>query len=96
MVLLDKKHIDNLSQLAQIEVSDDEVDHYIEDCSAILDFVNEIQSINTDNVAPLNHALDATQRLRQDKVTENNQQDTLEAICEHIDSHLYAVPKVIE
>lgn len=96
MVTLDKNRIDALSKLAQIEVSEEECADYIKDCSTILAFVNQIQSVNTEDIAPLSHALDAVQRLRLDEVTETNQRDALEQLSEHIESHLYAVPKVIE
>lgn len=95
-MILDKKNIEALSRLAKIEVNDNEVDQYVTDCSTILDFVNQIQSVNTDKISPLNHPLEIQQRLREDAVSEKNQREALESLCDHIESHLYTVPKVIE
>ncbi|EPN60185.1 asparaginyl/glutamyl-tRNA amidotransferase subunit C [Pseudomonas syringae pv. actinidiae ICMP 19096] len=42
------------------------------------------------------HPLEATQRLREDAVTERNRRDTYQAIAPAVQDGLYLVPKVIE
>jgi aspartyl-tRNA(Asn)/glutamyl-tRNA(Gln) amidotransferase subunit C len=95
-VILDKTDIAALSKLAKIAVNDNETQDYLKECSMILDFVQQIQSVNTDNIAPLSNPLEQTQRLREDIVTEGNMQAKSEPLSDHIDDHLYTVPKVID
>ena len=53
-------------------------------------------TIDTDNVAPMAHPLDQTQRLRTDQVSEINQREAFQAIAPQVEANLYLVPKVIE
>jgi len=62
----------------------------------ILGLIDQMQSVNTDNVEPLAHAFDAVQRLRKDEVTESNHRDELQKIAPETDQGLFLVPKVIE
>jgi len=52
--------------------------------------------VDTENVAPLAHAFDAVQRLREDRVTETNRRDELQQIAPETKDGLFLVPKVIE
>ena len=64
--------------------------------SNILNLIDQMQSVNTDDVSPLAHAFDAVQRLREDKVTETDQRDELQKIAPETEEGLFLVPKVIE
>jgi len=58
--------------------------------------IDQMQSVDTSQVAPMAHPFDATQRLRADIVTETNQRDYLQLNAPATQSGLYLVPKVIE
>jgi len=64
--------------------------------SNILNLIDQMQSVNTDDVVPLAHAFDTAQRLREDKVTETDQRDELQKIAPEAEDGLFLVPKVIE
>ena len=57
---------------------------------------DQLQSLDTEGVAPLSHPLDATQRLRADEVTETNQRDTFQRCAPAVENGLYLVPRVVE
>jgi aspartyl-tRNA(Asn)/glutamyl-tRNA(Gln) amidotransferase subunit C len=44
----------------------------------------------------MSHAQDVTQRLREDKVTEDNQRELFQSIAPQVEGGLYLVPQVIE
>jgi len=52
--------------------------------------------VNTDHVLPMANPLDATQRLRDDEVTEPDQREHFLAIAPATEDGLYLVPRVIE
>jgi aspartyl-tRNA(Asn)/glutamyl-tRNA(Gln) amidotransferase subunit C len=52
--------------------------------------------VDTHDVEPMANPLDATQRLRPDKVTQSNRRDAFQAIAPAVENGLYLVPKVIE
>lgn len=75
------------------------IDHSIvEDLNKILQFVSKISEINTENVEPMLHAKDMTQRLRKDIVTEPNEVDAMQQLvpADATAAGLYLVPKVVE
>jgi aspartyl-tRNA(Asn)/glutamyl-tRNA(Gln) amidotransferase subunit C len=55
-----------------------------------------MQAVDTTGIAPMSHAQDVTQRLREDKVTESNQRELFQSIAPQVEAGLYLVPQVIE
>jgi aspartyl-tRNA(Asn)/glutamyl-tRNA(Gln) amidotransferase subunit C len=55
-----------------------------------------MSAVDTENVSPMAHPLDTTQRLRKDEVTETNQREHFQQIAPSVEEGLYLVPKVIE
>lgn len=95
-MILSDAEIRKIAHLARIEVSDEDVADLQPRLSKILTMIEHMDSVNTDNVAPLSHPIDAVQRLRLDEVTEVNQRDTFQAIAPNAAHGLYFVPLVIE
>jgi aspartyl-tRNA(Asn)/glutamyl-tRNA(Gln) amidotransferase subunit C len=93
---IDKSEIEKLSRLARISVSDQDSEDVAERITRILGLVDQLQAVDTTDVAPMSHPLDARQRLRADEVTEINQRDAFQAIAPNAEQGLYLVPKVIE
>lgn len=93
---LDKSDIDKIAWLARLSISDADIPNYIHDVSNILDMVEKMNSVNTDNIEPLSHPLEITARLREDKVTEIDQRAHFQEIAPAVDNGYYLVPKVIE
>lgn len=93
---LDTKEIQQLAQLARININDAMVDEVAGNIDNILELVDQLQSVNTEGVEPMSHPMDAVQRLRVDEVTENNQREALQAIAPATDKGLFLVPKVID
>ena len=55
-----------------------------------------MEAVDVSAIAPMSHAQDVVQRLREDAVTEGNQRERLLVIAPQVDAGLYLVPKVIE
>ena len=85
-----------IAHLARLGIEDAAIDDYARDLSRILDLVAEMNTVDTEGVAPMAHPLDAAQRLRPDAITETNQRDRFQAIAPDVEAGLYRVPKVIE
>ncbi len=93
---LDKSDIDKIAWLARLSISDADIPNYIHDVSNILDLVEKMNSVNTDNIEPMSHPLEITARLREDKVTEVDQRAHFQEIAPAVDNGHYLVPKVIK
>ena len=82
--------------MARLQIKQDEVEQYATDLSNIISLVEQMNEVDTQDILPMAHPLDAVQRLREDKVTEENQRDKFQAIAPSAEKGLYLVPKVIE
>ncbi len=93
---LKTEDVKNIAHLARLAIDEDSVAEYASDLSNILDLVEQMNQVNTDNVQPMAHPMDAMQRLRDDEVSEPNQRDKFQSIAPDVENGLYRVPKVIE
>ena len=60
----DVRHVAKLSRL---KLSDEQVAHFAEQLSAVLEHVSKLSELNVDNVEPLAHPLDLRNVLREDR-----------------------------
>ena len=93
---LDEKAIRKVARLSRIKLNDAEIVPMQDKLNIILGMVEELQSVNTDNVEPLASAMEIIQPLRKDKVTDG---DILEKILANAPEELqkfFVVPKVVE
>jgi len=93
---LDKQDVEKIAHLARIAINNDDVPTYAQNLSSILDLVEQMNSVDTDDVEPMAHPTDAVQRLREDEVRETNQRERFQSIAPQVEDGLYLVPKVIE
>ena len=93
---MDKAEGERIAHLARLAINPDDVPRYATDLSEILEMVSQMNAVDTDDVAPMAHPLDARQRLRPDRITEKNQREHFQATAPTVESGLYLVPKVIE
>ncbi|MBK9185391.1 MAG: Asp-tRNA(Asn)/Glu-tRNA(Gln) amidotransferase subunit GatC [Moraxellaceae bacterium] len=88
--------INKIAHLARLGLSDDEKSRYNDSLNNIMGLIDELQAVNTTGIEPLAHALEVTQPLRTDVVSEQNQREAYQQIAPATQDGLYLVPKVIE
>jgi aspartyl-tRNA(Asn)/glutamyl-tRNA(Gln) amidotransferase subunit C len=96
MMSLDAKEVEKIAHLARLAISAADVPEYARNLSRILDLVEQMNAVDTDDVTPMAHPLELSQRLRPDQVTESDQREHFQAIAPRVEDGLYLVPKVIE
>lgn len=90
------KDLEKIARLAYLDIDSEHSSKLTQEISAIMDFVEQLRSVKTSEVAPLFHPFALHQRLRTDEVTEADCIAELEAIAPMFEDNLYLVPKVIE
>ena len=93
---IERQEIEKLATLSRIETNESTITEVSQRLSSVLDLVDQLQAINTEGVDAMSHPMQATQRLREDEVTELNRREALQAIAPEIEDGLFLVPKVIE
>ena len=85
-----------IADLARIEVSDAAAAALQQQLNGIFDLIEQMRAVDTAGVEPMAHALDITQRLREDRVTETDRHALFQSVAPQVEDGLYLVPKVIE
>jgi len=94
---LTREQIESIAALARLELSAAELPVYQKSLSRILEFVGALERADTASVAPMAHPLPGlTQRLRPDRVTEQDHHAEYQQGAPQVAAGLYLVPKVIE
>ncbi len=93
---LDKDQVQHIAVLSRLKISDQEFDQTVDKLSRIVDFVDQLSQADTENVVPMAHPLNESQRLREDVVTEPNDRDHVQQNTASVEDGLYLVPKVLE
>ena len=93
---LERSDVEKIAHLARLGLNEAEIPQTTATLNNILGLIDAMQAVDTEGVEPLAHPLEATQRLRADQVTEQNQRDAYQAVAPAVQDGLYLVPKVIE
>jgi aspartyl-tRNA(Asn)/glutamyl-tRNA(Gln) amidotransferase subunit C len=88
--------VEKVARLARLAMNDQELQAAQAQLNNIFGLIAEMQAVDTKGIAPMSHAQDVAQRLREDKVTEPNQREAFQAIAPQVENGLYLVPQVIE
>ena len=86
----------NIAELVQLRVDDADLEQLAEGMRNILALADQMQAINTEGVEPVSNPLDATQKLRSDAVTEENQRELFQSLAPATEAGLYLVPRVVD
>lgn len=93
---LDRSDVEKIAHLARMALDEAQIASYATDLSNILDLVEQLEAVDTSNVTPMAHPLHMAQRLRDDRVTEENHREAYQAVAPKVEAGLFLVPKVIE
>lgn len=94
MLTLDE--VRRIADLARIEVPDADVAALQQQLNGIFGLIEQMRAVDTAGVEPMAHAIDLTQRLREDAVTEEDRHALYQEGAPQVEAGLYLVPKVIE
>ena len=95
-MIIERQEIEKLATLARIAIDDSTINEVTERLGSVLELVDQLQAADTSGVDPMSHHLQATQRLREDEVSELNQREALQTTAPDTEDCLFLVPKVIE
>ncbi len=88
--------VEKVARLARLAMTNQELQAAQAQLNNIFGLIAEMQAVDTKGIAPMSHAQDLAQRLREDKVTETDQREAFQAIAPQVEHGLYLVPQVIE
>lgn len=92
---LNQEEVRHVAKLARLNISDDEVALFTEQLGSILEYVAQLDKVDTENIEPLAHALPIHNVLREDVVKPSLSNDEALANAPQRDGEFFAVPKVL-
>lgn len=93
---LTTEDVKKIAHLARLSMQEDDLALFTPQLSGILEFVDQMNQASTNDIEPLAHPLDLSQRLRPDEVTEPDLRSKAQAIAPQVEVGLYLVPQVID
>lgn len=93
---LSLEDIKKISQLAKININPEQEEIVLKKLKNILKLVEKMQSVDTEGVEPMSHALDITQPLREDKAMPSLEKEKYLKLSTKSNDDYFIVPQVIE
>jgi aspartyl-tRNA(Asn)/glutamyl-tRNA(Gln) amidotransferase subunit C len=102
MIMISREDVKKSAKLSRIKIEDDKLDYMAGQLSRIMEMIDQLKEVDTENATPLTSVVEANLRMREDEVTTKNIEDKLFANVPGKDAEFareikcYIVPKVVE
>lgn len=94
--MINEERIKHVEDLAEVSLTEEERKSLAEDLDRIIDYVNKLQELDTDDVEPLRHILEVENVLREDKKGETLDHEEVFKNAPAEERNFFRVPKVID
>lgn len=93
--MINREVVETVAKLSRLYLEEDEIVLYAQQLSQILDTIEELRQIDTDNVEPLAHVMPVENVFREDMAGECfHQEKVLANTTEQMDG-MFQVPKIV-
>ena len=93
---MDKKTVTTISYLSRLKIDDEKEQKIISDLSNIIEFVDQLNDVDTSKIDPLANPLEKTAKTRKDIVTAKNLKKELLDVAPSANEDYFLVPRVVE
>ena len=93
---MDNKTIETISYLARLKLDKDKKEKITKDLEKIINFVAELQDLDTKDIPPLANPLEKLAPKREDSVTSKSRKEVFLLNSPESDQNYFIVPKVVE
>ena len=91
-----REEVRHVARLARLALSDDEAGRLVGQLSAILDYVKQLDGLDTRDVLPTSHAVEKGTPMRDDAVEPFGDREALLANAPDRQGDFFRVPRIIE
>ena len=91
-----KDDVRKVARLSRIAVPDDKLETLAGELSGIMGWIEQLNEVDIEGVAPMTSVVEATLPMRDDVVTDGNIQDQVLANAPKSDEGFFVVPKAVE
>lgn len=93
--MLTKEAVERVAHLSRLEFSEEELEKQFEQLGSIIDMMDSLSEIDTNDVPPLNHVMDIQNVFRQDDVHESMGVEKVLSNAPSENENMFQVPKIV-
>lgn len=93
---VDEATVRRIARLARIRISDAEAKGLEKELSGILDWVKQLDEVDTSAIEPMTRVVAQKLKMRDDVVTDGDIADAVTANAPLAEDHYFVVPKIVE
>ncbi len=93
---VDKDTVTQIARLARIRISDEQRDSLTGELNNILNWIEQLDEVDTEGVEPMTSVVAMDVPMREDRVTDGDQAETVVGNAPEKARTFYVVPKVVE
>ena len=93
--MIDEKTVDWIANLAKLELNQDEKVEMSKQLAKILDYMDVLNELELNNVEVTAHTLDLKNVMREDKIQESLDPDTVRKMAPEWENDHFVVPRII-
>lgn len=94
-MVVSKEEILHIAKLANLNIKEDEIDEYAKNLQDILNFVDVLNGVNTENIEESIGAVNNSNVFRKDEIKEFEDRDILLKNAPEQEEGMFKIPKVI-
>lgn len=93
---IDEATVKRVARLARIKITPEEAKGLEKELSGILEWVKQLDEVDTKNVEPMTRVVDMKLKMRRDEINDGEMADQVTVNAPEKNDHFYVVPKVVE
>ena len=95
MARITREEVNKVAQLARLELNEDQINSQAEQLEKILDYIKQLEKINTADVPCTTRAIEVTNVFRKDEMKKSDCSDELLKLGPSREGKYFKVPKII-
>ena len=95
MTKITTQDVQKVAKLARLELPADLIETYAIQLEGILEYVAQLEQINTENIPPTTRAVEVINSVREDLVENTDIREELINLAPHREGDFYRVPKIL-
>ncbi len=90
-----RKDVEYIAKLARLEMNESEVENYTGQMNQILEYMDKLNELDTENVEPLSHPVENVNVFREDLLKNTTSREEALKNAPKADEEFFKVPKII-
>ena len=95
MTKITPKDVRKVAKLACLQLPEERIETYASQLEEILEYVAQLEKINTDGIPPTARAVEVVNAFREDVVNQTDIREELINLAPHRDGYFFRVPRIL-